>query len=95
MYARPWPITLIALCSALAGCAPALPAVVVNPPAVACPEPGIPVLPLVDGEQSFENKANLAVFMERDDILRSHIRALGRTINCYRAQTKGAAHVAE
>lgn len=84
---------LAALCLALllAGCAareaPAPPVPVVMG-AAWCPEPATPVLPLVDGGESFDTLDQYDVFMERDDLLRGHIAALRRTLECYRAQVK-------
>jgi len=83
-------IALTGLCS-LAGCAareaPAPLAPIVMG-AVLCPEPAAPALPQVDGGESFDTLDQYDVFMERDDLMRGHIDALRRTVNCYRAQVK-------
>lgn len=85
------PLVLIGLCS-LAGCATRADRVSTPPPAVIaaapCPEPDDPILPDVDGEQSFDELDQYDVIMERDDLLRQHINALRRALDCYRAQAK-------
>jgi hypothetical protein len=71
----------------LAGCAgrgatlPA-PPVILNLPD--CPAPARPALARIDGALPFDAPANVAAFLERDDVLRLHVRALEDTITCYR-----------
>lgn len=80
-------IALTGLCS-LAGCAAReTPAPLVIGAAL-CPEPAAPTLPPVNGGISFDDLDQYDVFMERDDLMRGHIDALRRTVNCYRAQVK-------
>lgn len=85
------PLVLTGLCS-LAGCATRADRVSAPPPAVIaaapCPEPDDPILPDVDGETSFDALEQYDVFMERDDLLREHIKGLRRALDCYRAQAK-------
>lgn len=77
-------IALTALGSAGCGTArPALPAppVILNLPD--CPAPARPALARIDGALPFDAPANVAAFLERDDVLRLHVRALEATITCY------------
>lgn len=83
-------IVLIGLCS-LAGCAkaPALPELV-PPPAILnlpdCPAPESPRLPRIDGALPFDAPANIAAMLERDDVLRAHIKGQGAAIECFRRE---------
>lgn len=81
------------LTSMLTGCTgtrPVPPPVVVG--AVLCPEPTAPVLPLVDGGNTFDAPAAWAVLMERDDAMRAYIKGLRRTADCYKAQVTEPFH---
>lgn len=80
-------IALTGLCS-LAGCAARETPAPLVMGAVLCPEPAAPALPQVIGGESFDTLDQYDVFMERDDLMRGHIDALRRTVNCYRAQVK-------
>jgi hypothetical protein len=55
-----------------------------------CPAPERPRLALIDGALPFDNPANVAVFLERDDVLRLYVRALEATITCFRREQKTA-----
>jgi hypothetical protein len=81
-------LLLLLLLPCLAGCGaarPALPAppVILNLPD--CPAPARPALPRVDGALPFDAPGNVGAFLERDDMLRLHVRALEDTISCFRA----------
>lgn len=84
-------LAALPLALGLTGCAvrepSSLPAPVVMS-AILCPEPAAPALPQVDGGESFDMLNQYDVFMERDDLMRGHIDALRRTVNCYRAQVQ-------
>ena len=76
---------LIALGS-LTGCGTARPSLPVPPVILKlpdCPAPPRPALAPIDGALPFDAPANVAAFLERDDILRLHVRALEDTITCY------------
>lgn len=83
MRAALTPICAIALCSLGCGGHPA-PVGVPLPP-VLCPEPVAPVLPRVDGARPLD--AQIGVLSARERLLRGYIGSLGRTVDCYRAQT--------
>lgn len=80
-------IGLIALCS-LYGCGgkrlPEVPA----PPAILnlpdCPVPERPALPRIIGAIPFDAPENIAVFLERDDIMRAYIKGLEAAVGCFR-----------
>lgn len=74
----------IALCS---GCAKPAPVVV---PLVECPAPPRPILPDIDAALPLDHPRNVETIMIRDDALRSYIHGLESTVDCYRAQERGA-----
>ena len=81
-------IALIGLGS-LPGCGdmrPSLPPppVILNLPD--CPAPERPDLPQIDGHLPFDAPRNIAAILERDDVLRLHIKALGAALECFRRQ---------
>ena len=82
-------IALTVLCS-VSGCAgrqpdklPAAPLILNLPD---CPEPGRPWLPAINGNLPFDAPENIEALLERDDILRFHIKAWEATGACYRRQ---------
>jgi hypothetical protein len=61
------------------------PPVILRPPD--CPAPARPALARIDGTLPFDAPANVAAFLERDDVLRLHVRALEETIACRNARS--------
>ena len=51
-----------------------------------CPAPARPALPHIDGALPFDAPANVAAFLERDDLFRQHTTALEAAIACFRRQ---------
>jgi hypothetical protein len=54
--------------------------------AARCASPSAPELPLVDGDRAFDDPANVAALLERDNRLRRYISGLRAAIACYDAQ---------
>ena len=80
-------LALIALCS---GCAarPAVPQAPVLVRALICPAPEKPVLPALNPALPFDAPASVALLLERDDILRAHIKGIWAALECYVSHTE-------
>ena len=80
---------LIGLCS-LGGCA-GRQETLSEPPLILtyvdCPSPHKPVLPFIDGEVPLDSLRNIEIFLERDDLMRSYIKGLEATVQCYQRRT--------
>lgn len=48
-----------------------------------CPAPSPPTLPPLNGMVSFDAPENIAILMERDDIVRRYVDGLCAALRCY------------
>jgi len=71
-------------CGAARPCLPTPPVILDLPD---CPAPARPALPRLNGGLPFDAPANVAALMERDDILRLHVKAQEAALNCYQKRT--------
>lgn len=60
-----------------------------------CPAPEAPALPPLDGTLAFDSPENVAVIMERDDILRRYVDGLRAALRCYNTRAAKEHHESE
>jgi len=75
-------LALTGLCS----CGPKQAPVIVTVPVALCPAPSAPALPEINATLPLDSPENVEALMIRDDMLRSYVRGLRSSLDCYQAQ---------